>query len=265
MTDHVPRRPPLDRDRVGDVPDGAVPWRVEVLDEAPSTNALVAERARAGEPEGLVVAAEHQSAGRGRLDRTWVTPPRASLTFSVLLRPDVEPVRWPWLPLLAGVAVQGAVGHGSQLKWPNDLLLGDRKLAGLLVERVDTPAGAAAVVGIGINVSTTSEELPVPSATSLHIAGHDVDRTRLLLEVLAELDRLYGNWTRSRHEDALLRAAYGRRCATLGQLVRVELPDGETLSGTAVDVDLDGRLVVRSGAETTVVGAGDVIHVRPAG
>jgi BirA family biotin operon repressor/biotin-[acetyl-CoA-carboxylase] ligase len=238
---------------------------VSVLDEAPSTNAVVTERARQGADEGLVVVAEHQTAGRGRLDRSWVTPARSALTFSVLLRPRVEPARWPWLPLLTGVAVQGAVGTGTTLKWPNDVLLGERKLGGILVERVDTPAGPAAVVGVGLNVSTTPDELPVPTATSLAIAGHDRDRTDLLVEVLAELDRVYAVWAASPGEDALLQASYTRRCATIGQLVRVDLPAGETLTGTAVDVDVAGRLVVRSGAETVVVGAGDVIHVRPAG
>jgi BirA family biotin operon repressor/biotin-[acetyl-CoA-carboxylase] ligase len=263
VTDHLPRRPPLDPDRLAEAGGGTPGWRVEVLAEAPSTNLLAAERARAGEDEGLVLVAEHQTAGRGRLDRAWTTPPRAALTL--FLRPGVDPARWPWLPLLVGVAVADAVGHGARLKWPNDVLLGDHKLAGLLVERVETPGGPAAVVGIGINVSTTAQELPVPGATSLHVAGHEVDRTDLLLDVLAELGRGYASWTRNRHEDAMLRAAYGRRCATVGQLVRVELPGGTTITGTAVDVDHDGRLVVRSGGETTVVGAGDVVHVRPAG
>ncbi len=265
VTDHPPLRPPLDRERLASLPPGDIPWQVEVLDEAPSTNAVVSERARAGAPEGLVLVAEHQTAGRGRLDRTWVTPARSALTFSVLLRPATEPARWPWLPLLTGVSVHDAVGHGTRLKWPNDVLLGDHKLAGILVELVETPGGPAAVVGIGLNVSTTADELPVPTATSLTVAGLDVDRTDLLLRILAELARIYVNWNRSRPGDDLLRTAYLRRCATIGQLVRVDLPSGESLTGTAVDVDHAGRLVVRSGGETTVVGAGDVVHVRPAG
>lgn len=265
----MPSRPPLDRVRLADLPVNTyladVAWRVEVYDESPSTNAVLGQRARDGEPEGLVVVAEHQTAGRGRLDRSWVTPARSALTFSVLLRPVAEPSRWPWLPLLTGVAVQGAVGLGSRLKWPNDLLLGDHKLAGILVELVETPTGPAAVVGIGLNVSTTREELPVPTATSLGIGGHQVDRTDLLLAIIDELDRGYGTWNRGHHEDALLRATYERRCATIGQLVRVDLPSGDSLTGTAIDIDRSGRLVVRSGNETNAVGAGDVVHVRPAG
>lgn len=265
VTDHVPPRPPLDRDLLGSLAPGAVPWSIEVLDESPSTNAEVAARARAGAGEGLVVVAEHQTAGRGRLDRTWVTPSRSSLTFSVLLEPVAEPARWPWLPLLAGVAVHDAVGHGARLKWPNDVLLGDDKLAGILVELVETPRGPAAVVGIGLNVSTTADELPVPTATSLAVAGHDVDRTTLLAGILDGLGRGYVSWSRSQPGDELLRTAYLRRCSTIGQLVRVDLPSGESLSGTAVDIDHAGRLVVRSGGETSIVGAGDVVHVRPAG
>lgn len=271
VTGHLPPRPPLDRDRLAaPLGDGAgPPWRVEVYDESTSTNAVVAEEARAGAPEGLVVVAEHQTAGRGRLDRTWVTPARSALTFSVLLRPQAEPARWPWLPLLTGVAVQGAIGSGSRLKWPNDVLLGDHKVAGILLERVETGTGPAAVVGVGINVSTTLGELPVPTATSLAIAGHEVDRTDLLLAVLDGFGRRYATWNHApRHdagEDALLQAAYQRVCATIGQLVRVDLPGEESITGTAVDVDLSGRLVVRTAGETVAVVAGDVVHVRPAG
>lgn len=265
MTGHPPPRPPLDRDRLASVRAVGTTFTVEVVDRAPSTNAIVAERARTGAAAGLVVVAEHQTSGRGRLDRSWHTPARSALTLSVLLRPQVPSARWPWLPLLTGVAVHDAVGCGVRLKWPNDVLLNDLKVGGILAERVDTPAGAAAVIGIGLNVSTTHDELPVPTATSLSLAGHDVDRTDLLVDLLTELDRVTGVWAGGAVEDELLRSAYTRRCATVGQLVRVELPSGETLSGTAVDVDLGGRLVVRSGGTTTVVGAGDVMHVRPAG
>ena len=121
-----------------------------------------------------MVVAEHQTAGRGRLDRSWETPPRAALTFSVLLRPSVGPEQWPWLPLLTGYAVGTALrdaGFDAGVKWPNDVLIGDLKVAGILVERVDTPTGPAAVLGVGLNVSTTAEELPVPTATSLALAA----------------------------------------------------------------------------------------------
>ncbi len=265
MTGHPPPRPPLDGERLAAIPSSHLSWRVEVLDETPSTNAVVADRARAGAAEGLVVVTEHQTSGRGRLDRAWHTPARSALTFSVLLRPELPPARWPWLPLLTGVAVHDAVGSGVSLKWPNDVLMGDLKVAGILAELVETPTGPAAVVGVGLNVSMTPEELPLPTATSLWLAGHEVDRTDLLVDLLVELDRVYAVWTGGADDDELLRSTYTRRCATVGQLVRVDLPSGETLTGTAVDVDLAGRLLVQSGGTTTVVGAGDVVHVRAAG
>jgi len=239
---------------------------VEVLPEVPSTNALVADRARSGAPEWLVVATEHQTAGRGRLERTWETPGRVALTFSTLLRPTAPGAEWPWLPLLAGVAVVRALGDHdvpAGLKWPNDVLLpgpdGAAKAAGLLVERVDTPTGPAAVLGIGLNVHQTAEELPVATATSVRLAtGRDVDRTPLLESLLARLREQYAAW--STGGGAAVRPAYLEACVTLGRDVRVVLPGGGELVGRASDVDDGGRLVVGG----TAVAAGDVVHVRPA-
>jgi BirA family biotin operon repressor/biotin-[acetyl-CoA-carboxylase] ligase len=256
----VPARPPLDPDRL-DLPGSA---RVEVLDRAESTNALVADRARAGEPEWLVVVAEHQTAGRGRLDRTWETPDRAALTFSVLLRPRVPAERWPWLPLLTGYAVGWALrgsGVDACLKWPNDVTVGEAKVAGILLERVETPAGAAAVLGIGVNVSTTRDELPVDTATSLSLVGVEADRTDLLGEILRVLAEQYAEWQAS--GGASLAATYERVCTTIGREVRVELPSGDVLTGLATGLDDSGRLLVESEGDTVPVGAGDVVHVRP--
>lgn len=238
-------------------------WWVEITDASPSTNALVAERARAGEQEGLVVVTEHQTAGRGRLDRVWEVPARSSLTFSVLLRPDVPAQDWPWLPLLTGYAVQAALADrlpDIALKWPNDVLVEERKVAGILVERVDTPQGPAAVVGIGINVSQTLEELPVALATSVELeTGEPVDRTGLLDQVLGSLHGLQGLLL----DPEALRAAYADVCSTLGRVVDVHLPGDEVRRGEALDIDARGALVVSSADATFTVGAGDVIHVRP--
>lgn len=256
----APPRPPLDPDRLG--PSGAA--RVEILDAAPSTNAVVADRARAGEPEWLVVVAEHQTAGRGRLERTWETPDKAALTFSVLLRPDVPPLRWPWLPLLTGYAVGSALrgaGADACLKWPNDVTIHDRKVAGILLERVDTPQGPAAVIGIGINVSTTRAELPVDTATSLALEGVTTDRTDLLTAVLDALTDTYDTWHRS--GGGSFAAEYQRVCTTVGREVRVDLPSGQSLIGTADGVDADGRLLVSVDDRVVPVAAGDVVHVRP--
>ncbi|MCW2791101.1 MAG: biotin--acetyl-CoA-carboxylase ligase [Nocardioides sp.] len=260
MTDRDDVRPPLDSARLAALAPGLT---VEVVDRTPSTNALVGERARSGAPEGLVVVTEHQTAGRGRLDRSWETPARAALTFSVLLRPTAPAAEWPWLPLLTGHALAGALrraGFDAGVKWPNDVLLGPLKVAGILVERVETPSGPAAVVGIGLNVTTTRAELPVETATSLALEGTAPDRTDLLLAVLGALRDEYDAWQRGGADD--LRASYAAACVTVGREVRVELPSGEPLTGRATGIDPGGRLLVRSSAGETAVGAGDVVHVR---
>lgn len=260
MTPAPDPRPPLDPHRL--------PASVEVVEEADSTNLLVANRAREGADAGLVIVAEHQTAGRGRLDRTWEVPPRAALTFSMLVRPEVPPESWPWLPLLTGYAVHAALVDrvpGLGLKWPNDVLVsdpaGDRKLAGILVERVDTPTGPAAVLGIGINVSQDQRELPVPDATSLQLEVEGrPDRTEVLDGVIGSIRALFPLLD----DTESLRRAYAGECLTLGKEVRVDLPGGQPLTGTAIDIDATGRLVVRTATGEVAVGAGDVIHVRSA-
>jgi len=244
-------------------------WRaLEVVAETASTNADVAARVREGEPEGLVRVAEHQVAGRGRLDRSWTSPPRAGLTVSVLLRPRVAASGWGWLPLVSGLAVVRAVratcGLPATLKWPNDVVVGPadapRKLAGLLVE---APAAGAAVVGIGLNVSTTREELPVPAATSLLLEGSaTTDRDTVLRAVLRSLAATYATW---QDDAALARAGYREACSTVGSRVAVALPDGTRLEGEATGVDDAARLLVWDGRRETAVAAGDVVHVRPGG
>lgn len=258
------RRPSLDASRLGALAAGLA---VEVLDEATSTNAVAAERARSGAPEGTVVVAEHQTAGRGRLDRTWQTPARAALTFSLVLRPTVPAAEWPWLPLLTGHVVartlRGA-GYAAGVKWPNDVLVGDRKIAGILVERVETSSGPAAVVGIGLNVSLTADELPVPTATSLAIeSGAEPDRTDVLVLLLEALLEAYDAWQAGGPEARdHLATSYAAACVTVGRDVRVDLPGGGELLGRATGVDRQGRLVVTGPAGQTTVGAGDVVHVR---
>ncbi len=271
--DEPPERRPLD---VEDLTDALVRagglWReLVVVPQTTSTNAHVAEAAHRGAAEGLVVAAEYQSRGRGRLDRGWHSPPGAGLTFSVLLRPLGVPAnRWTWLPLLAGVAVAEATtrvaGVEVGLKWPNDVLVGGRKLAGVLLERVGASSGPAAVVGVGLNVTTTAEELVEPSATSLLLEGATAyDRATVLRGVLSTLEGWYLRWRSAGGDtDASgLRAAYESRSVTLGREVRVELPGRTRLTGTAKAVDDLGRLVVRdSTGRDTAVAAGDVIHLR---
>ncbi|MGQ2912663.1 biotin--[acetyl-CoA-carboxylase] ligase [Aeromicrobium sp.] len=261
-------RDPLDVDELRRVLllEGSVWTGLEVSASTTSTNADVVAMVGAGAPEGLVVATEHQTAGRGRLDRRWETPPGAGLMVSVLLRPDgVALPQWTWLPLLTGLAVDLTArdcGVTSGLKWPNDVLVEGRKISGILLERADGPAGPAAVVGIGLNVSSTPDELPVPTATSLAIEGATtVDRGVVLQLLLGHLERLYRPWVASAGDPALLRRDYLEQSVTLGSRVRVELPDGSTLTGVAHDIDPLGRLVVDGRA----ISAGDVTHVRAVG
>lgn len=263
---------PLDADalraELNETPGGL--WTsVTVLASTGSTNA---DLAAAGGPEGQVLVAEEQTAGRGRLGREWVSQPGAALTFSVLLRPgNVPPARRGWLPLLAGVAVARSVravsGLAAVLKWPNDVLVGGRKLCGILAEQ----SAGAVVVGIGVNVSTTAGGLPdrpgALPATSIAIEGGKASRQELLAEILRHLERNYVPFRGDPDPEATgLLEEYRTLCCTLGQQVRAELPGGRSVTGEAADVDGGGRLLIRdrAGAETPV-SAGDIVHLRPAG
>lgn len=276
--------------------------RLDVVDRTGSTHADLVAAARGdraagagrpvggGGPAGLpaLLVAEHQVAGRGRAGRTWTVPPRAALTASVLLQPRVPPARLGWLPLLAGLAVVRALGRTglpagvARLKWPNDVLLAvgdrpaagwgtDRKVAGVLAEVV--PAGTRVVVGIGLNVSQTADELPVPTATSLALAAAATGvptpgRGEVLVALVEELVDVVARWEEA-DGDAVaagLAAACADVSATIGRRVRAELAGGAgDVVGTAVGLDPDGALVVRTDdARHVVVAAGDVHHLRPA-
>ncbi|MGH3070502.1 MAG: biotin--[acetyl-CoA-carboxylase] ligase [Streptosporangiaceae bacterium] len=270
LSDAALQRPPLDTAALSArlVRPGGL-WRdIRVVSETGSTNADLLAQARAGAAEGLVLAAETQTAGRGRLGRSWSSPPRAALAFSVLLRPvAVAPGARAWLPLLTGIAVAAALraeaGVTATLKWPNDVLVDGRKIAGILAEA----HGDAIVAGVGLNVTLTRAELPVPTATSLLLEDAScLDRERLLAAMLTELASRYTAWAAG-PDPAALRTEYLRWCVTVGREVRVELPGRKQLTGTATDVDETGRLAVRTGpgttlGSTTLVGAGDVVHVR---
>jgi BirA family biotin operon repressor/biotin-[acetyl-CoA-carboxylase] ligase len=207
--------------------------------EVDSTNRVAVELARAGAPDGVVVGADHQTAGRGRRGRTWESRPGASLLVSVVLRPVA-----PLVTLAAGVAAADAcqaVGVDARLKWPNDVMAESGKLGGILSELV----GDAVVVGLGLNLAWAP-----PGAACL---GAGIDRDALLGAWLAALDSALLD------SDGDVMARYRQLCSTLGQRVRVDTPGG-AVEGLAEDVDGDGRLVV----DGRPVAAGDVVHLRPA-
>ncbi|MFB8213841.1 MULTISPECIES: biotin--[acetyl-CoA-carboxylase] ligase [Streptomyces] len=269
-------RPPLNRTalRRGLLRPDALWTSLEVVESTGSTNTDLAGQARGGAVgEGTVLIAEEQTAGRGRLERTWTAPPRSGLFFSVYLEPGGIPVeRWGWVPLLAGVAaatgLAKSAGVDMSLKWPNDLLVAvdgqERKTGGILGEF----AGDGIVVGLGINVSLRADELPAPTAGSLALAGAvSTDRETLLRAVLRSLEDWYGRWKAADGDAAAsgLQAAYAAGCATLDRTVRAELPGGTSLVGEAVAIDGDGRLVLSTeGGLRQPVSAGDIVHLRGA-
>lgn len=263
----------------------ARPWiGLTLVAESPSTNADLVQAARTGAaPLWSVLVAEHQSAGRGRLGRTWTTAPGVALTFSALVPATADP---GWIPLLTGLALAEAIEERYAvrpvLKWPNDVLApagnaeppaasGGGKLAGILCEMTALPGGngaperRAVVIGIGLNVDQLDGELPVPTATSLRqmCGGHPDGLTRegLLLTVLDRLASRIGDWVR---DPAAVREAYRSSCSTIGQQVRVDLGAGDLSTGSALRIDDDGRLVVDLGRGPQALAAGDVTHVRPA-
>ena len=262
-------RAPLDvdgirRDLIG---DGRALRHLEVVESTGSTNADLLARHAAGEDiAGMVRIAEHQTAGRGRHGRNWSAPPRSQITFSRGVDASAVPsAAWGWLPLLTGVAAVDAVvattGITPGLKWPNDVLVGEGKLAGILAE-VASPS-AVIVVGLGLNVTLTTEEAPDPRATSLLMLGSTMlDRSALLGSILAELSMRIDRWLTAGGPDPGLVADYRSHSVTLGTRVRALLPGDREIVGIATDLDELGQLHISTGAQTVAVSAGDITHLR---
>ncbi|MDO4783823.1 MAG: biotin--[acetyl-CoA-carboxylase] ligase [Propionibacteriaceae bacterium] len=243
---------------------------VESVATTGSTNADVAALARGGAAEGYVLVSDEQTAGRGRRTRTWASPAGGSVAMSVLLRPGSAAEGWGWLSLLAGMAVTRGLrtltgaGPRISLKWPNDVLIDGLKVCGILSECIESPQGPAAVVGIGINLALTREQLPVPHATSLALAGLPQERDAVVTAVLAALDRLYGEWI---HTGPPV-PEYRELCASIGAPLTITVSEDECFSGVGVGIDRQGRLVVDIAGQRRAFAVGDVVHARlgqPAG
>ena len=252
----------------------AVSPRLQVVESTGSTNADLLKAVSASPeqwPHLSVVLTNDQRAGRGRLDRTWASPPGTGLAISVLVRVDDLPVpARAWIPLVAGAAMTRAVaeqlrgtGHTATLKWPNDVLLDGGKVSGILAEVVPGHPEAV-VIGAGVNTRMSRADLPVETATSFAATGLEADEDRLLADYLVALDEQLTALAVARG-DAAASGVLGELealCSTLGSDVVVSLPDGSRLHGRAQRIDTDGRLVVVAGDEETAVSAGDVVHVR---
>jgi BirA family transcriptional regulator, biotin operon repressor / biotin---[acetyl-CoA-carboxylase] ligase len=268
--DRDPRRPPLDAAALRDGLVGpGMAWRqLDVVAETGSTNADLIARSTGGDDiGGSVLFAEYQNAGRGRHGRQWSAPPGAQIAVSVGVDASSVPQSgWGWLPLAAGVAVAEALsavaGVTAGLKWPNDVLVGGGKLAGILAE-VATPT-TMIVVGLGLNVTLTADEAPDPAATSLLMLGSSItDRNMLARRILRELATRIDAWRTAGGANSALVADYQHYSLTLGSRVRATLPGNREFVGLAEAVDGTGRLCIDTGGEVVTIAAADITHLRP--
>lgn len=230
-------------------------WRVSVVELTSTTQGDLAHRVSQGDANiGDVIATEFQSSGRGRLDRSFEAAPGTALLFSFYIQPRRIKDDWGWIPLIAGYSVAKTLhAYNATIKWPNDILIKGKKVAGLIAEIV----GEGVVVGIGVNVGMEQEQLPVTSATSLLLEGAvDLTRNQLLCEILEEFEQHFLQWDEGIEEVIPL---YKHLCATLGKEVRIEYPGGKTHVAIAEDISDIGALVLDDG---THVQSADVIHLR---
>lgn len=255
---------------LADLPATARLTALVIVPHTGSTNADLVARATADDaslPHLALLVTDDQRAGRGRLGRTWTAAPGASIAVSVYLAPHSVPdAARGWVPLIAGAAMARAIAaqlpvHTTKVKWPNDVLVDGRKICGILAEVVP---GGGIVVGAGVNTQMSEADLPVPSAVSFGALGVECDVDALLTAFLSALDEQLVALVASGGEAACagVRGEVTALCGTLGQAVRVELPGGEVLVGTAARLDAGGELVVETDDGDVSVSAGDVIHLR---
>lgn len=233
-------------------------WRVSVVELTGSTqNDLLQLVESKNALDGQVIVTEYQSNGRGRLDRTFEAPAQSALLFSFYIKPRKQRTEWGFIPLIAGLSLVQAISNLDSvmkvsLKWPNDCIINDKKCAGIIAQT----SQEGIVIGIGLNVSMTSNELPVPNATSLAIEGSTItDRNLLLSHILNTFAELFEAW----EEGSELLNEYANASSTIGKKVRIDLPGGENIEATVAHISHSGELVLDDGRH---VSAGDVIHLR---
>ena len=238
------------------------------FESLPSTNTELARMASEGAAEGLAIVADEQTAGRGRLQRTWSSPKGAGLYFSILLRPAIAPSDWPLITFMAALAVGDALdeaaGVSTDIKWPNDLLSGDRKICGILAEAIETPAGRAVVLGIGINLTPEAfpEELKTVATSVSEATGRQPERETILAALIRALSRWYSLLHERGGGEKILAAWSSRSSYATGRLVQVSNGD-EVWQGTTCGVEHDGALRLNtSSGEMKLVRAGDVYRLR---
>lgn len=246
------------------------PWRVHLLQSTDSTNRYILDQMRLGAGEGLVAIAEVQTAGKGRMARKWFAPPGASLLVSVLTEPRLSAADLHFLTKIAAMALQEAIeeiyGLVSQLKWPNDLLIEEKKLAGILAESVIHQERAKVVLGAGVNLDWTADAIATverpATAISLELGRAAGRRHELAMAYLRHLAVLLCNIASAQGRARLL-FQYKELCVTLGRNVRVETTAG-VVEGQAVDITANGEIVVQVGERRQTFSAGDVVHLRSA-
>jgi len=247
-------RAPLDQSRITSALSRY--WRVSVVELTTSTQDDLANKITAGDAKsGDVIVANYQSAGRGRLDRTFLAPPSTALLFSLYLHPQRSRDDWGFIPLLAGYSIADTLRKISadvSIKWPNDLLIDELKVGGI----ISTAAGSGVIIGIGINVSSTVTELPVETATSLSLAGVDkLNRNFLLPLLLNAFEKDFTAWDKG---ESFLEK-YSWLSATQGREITIVGPSESTIRSRAKSFDEQGRLLLEDGQAVTV---GDVVHLR---
>ncbi len=249
-------RPPLDASEISKRISQY--WRVSVVEVTGSTQDDIAEKISIGDAiHGDVLVAEYQSAGRGRLDRKFEADPAAALTFSLYVEIKRDRDEWGFIPLLTGLAAVLSLQEIDpkvvvDVKWPNDLLISNSKLGGIISQATDE----GVIIGVGINVAMSANELPVSHATSLYLSDFkELNRNLLLATFLNKFQELFLRWQNG--ED--LRHLYREKCATIGRLIKIELPGDKSLEGQALDISAHGELILVDGTRVSV---GDVVHLR---